>query len=665
MKQEKEKSTWEILKIDPYLQPFADAIEQRMAHYAQTKKRLLSRGQTLRTFASGSLYYGFHRTADGWVYREWAPHATALHLIGDFNGWNRTSHPLKAVGDGNWEIVLSGADSLPHESRVKVQVTADGVCFDRIPLYITRAVQERDGSFNGQIWAPPAPYRWRHKRPHRTPSAPLLIYECHVGMATERLGVGTFREFIDERLPYIRACGYNTIQLMAIMEHPYYASFGYQVSNFFAVSSRFGTPDELKELIDTAHGLGLTVLLDLVHSHAARNTAEGINRFDGTDYQFFHEGAAGDHPAWGTKLFDYGKPAVLHFLLSNLRFWLEEYRFDGFRFDGVTSMLYHDHALGECFDRYAKYFSANTDEDAVTYLQLANELIRQVVPAAVTIAEDMSGMPGMCLPIAAGGLGFDYRLAMGAPDFWIDTLHRRDEDWDMERLWYEMTTRRPQEKNIGYCESHDQALVGDKTIMFWLADQEMYWHMDKGSRSLIIDRAVALHKLIRLTAFSLSGEGYLNFMGNEFGHPEWIDFPREGNGDSYQYARRQWSLAQSPFLRYGDLLAFDRAMLPLAERGLFTAPPERLLVDNTRKLVVYRRAGLLFMLNFHPVSVQNVELPALIGARLLLRTDDAAFGGAATEHQPEGTVPHEGSNGAYVAGVAVPPRTGFVWVCRE
>ena len=282
-------------------------------------------------------------------------------------------------------------------------------------------------------------------------------------------------------LPRIKKDGYNTVQLMAVMEHPYYASFGYQVSNFFAASSWYGTPDDLKALINEAHAMGLSVLLDLVHSHAVKNTAEGINGFDGRDDQFFKEGSAGDHPAWGSKVFDYGKNGVVHFLLSNVRFWLEEYHFDGFRFDGVTSMIYLDHGLGSAFTDYRQYFSMNTDVQAVAYLQLAAELTHEFKRGALCVAEEMSGMPGMCLPVKDGGIGFDYRLSMGLPDFFIKTIkEKQDGQWNIGRLYYELISRRPGEKNIAYCESHDQALVGDKTLMFRLADKEMYWGMNRG-----------------------------------------------------------------------------------------------------------------------------------------------------------------------------------------
>ncbi|MBP3705070.1 MAG: alpha amylase C-terminal domain-containing protein, partial [Clostridia bacterium] len=306
--------------------------------------------------------------------------------------------------------------------------------------------------------------------------------------------------------------------------------------------------------------------------------------------------------------------------------------FDGFRFDGVTSMLYHDHGLGSSFGDYAKYFSLNTDTDSVTYLQLANELVRQVNPHAITIAEDTSAMPGLCLPISAGGMGFDYRLAMGTPDMWIKILKERtDDQWDMWDLWLELTGRRPKEPVIGYVESHDQALVGDKTLMFRLCDKEMYWSMDKASQNMIVDRGIALHKMIRLLTLSLGGEGYLNFMGNEFGHPEWIDFPREGNGWSYQHCRRQWSLADNNDLRYTYLNEFDKVMISHAKRQrMLNGTPQQLLISQPDKTLIYERNSLVYAFNFHPTNSLNgyfIPVPVEGRYQVILTTDEYNFGG--------------------------------------
>ena len=517
---------YQIFQRDPALLPYRGQLEHHIGTY-QHVRYVLTQGGSLSDFANAHEYYGFHHTESGWVYREWAPAADAVYLMGDFNDWNETAAPLTRLENGNWELRLP-EDALHDGSRVRTVVRNGDRMSIHIPLYARRVVQDPVSyDWICEVWDPVEPYPWTDA--DFTPKGPLLIYETHVGMATEEYRPGTYREFADEVLPRVKALGYNTIQLMAIMEHPYYGSFGYQVSNFFAASSRFGFPEELKYLVDKAHGMGLAVLLDLVHSHAVKNTVEGINAFDGTEYQFFHAGPQGDHPAWGTKCFDYGKPEVLHFLLSNLKFWLTEYHFDGFRFDGVTSMLYHDHALGSAFTDLRMYFTDNTDVEAVTYLRLANELIRAVRPCAITIAEDMSGMPGMCVPVAEGGIGFDYRLAMGLPDMWIRLIkEQRDEDWSLDYIWHELTARMA--PTIAYVESHDQALVGDQTVMFRLAEARMYTDMDRACHNPVIDRAMALHKLLRLLTMSAGGNGYLNFMGNEFGHPEWIDFPREGNG---------------------------------------------------------------------------------------------------------------------------------------
>ena len=623
---------YRILELNPQLAPFAGDIDLRMFLYRATKDRVLKEGQSLNDFANAHEYFGFHHADGGWYYREWAPGAYQLYLEGDFNGWNRTSHPLTPLGNGNWEIFLPGDDALWDGCRVKTVVDANMTRTEHIPLYARRVVQDKKTvSFNAEVVDDRKQFAWTDQNFRGEKS--LFIYEAHVGMAQEEGKIGTYREFADKILPRIQKAGYNTVQLMAIMEHPYYGSFGYQVSNFFAASSWFGRPEDLKYLVNTAHAMGIRVLLDVVHSHAVKNTVEGINMFDGTTWQFFHDGAKGDHPAWGTKCFDYGKTGVLHFLLSNLKFWMTEYHFDGFRFDGVTSMLYHDHGLGTDFNTNDKYFSYNTHTEAITYLQLANELIRQVNPQAITIAEDMSGMPGMCLPISDGGIGFDYRLGMGLPDMWVRTVkEQKDENWDIFKMWCEMCMRRPGEGTVAYVESHDQALVGDKTLIFRLADAAMYTDMEKSTHNPVIDRAIALHKMIRLVTLAGGGEAYLNFMGNEFGHPEWIDFPREGNGWSFHYCRRQWSLRDNGLLKYEWLGQFDEDMIHLAkDADLFSMQMGNLrLIDSGRQIIAFYRKGLLFAFNFSPCnSYTDVEisLPAIADYQVALCSDDGKYGG--------------------------------------
>ena len=653
---------YRILELNPQLEPFSGDIDLRMHLYRSTKKRILSEGQSLNDFANAHLYFGFHHVDGGWYYREWAPSAYQLYLEGDFNGWNQTSHPLTNLGNGSWELYLPGDNALWDGCKVKTVVDANLTRTEHIPLYARRVVQNKQTiTFECEVVDDRKTFPWTDK--DFVGEDELYIYEAHVGMAQEEGKVSSYREFADYILPRIHKAGYNTVQLMAIMEHPYYGSFGYQVSNFFAASSWFGRPEELKYLVNKAHAMGIRVLLDVVHSHAVKNTAEGINMFDGTTWQFFHDGPKGDHPAWGTKCFDYGKTGVIHFLLSNLKFWMTEYHFDGFRFDGVTSMLYHDHALGTDFTSDGKYFSYNTDTDAVTYLQLANELIRQVNPKAITIAEDMSGMPGMCLPIADGGIGFDYRLGMGLPDMWVKAVKIQDEFWDINQMWGSMCLRRPGEKTVAYVESHDQALVGDQTMIFRLAGANMYTDMNKDCHNPVIDRAIALHKMIRLFTLSGGGEAYLNFMGNEFGHPEWIDFPREGNGWSFHYCRRQWSLKDNGMLKYQWLGDFDEDMVRLTkENRIFDQRmADLLLMKAPEQTLAYYRHGLVFVFNFHfGNSLNNVLVPVRQPGEytVVLSTDDEKYGGFG--NVAEKTYATKRFDGRDYIELYIPARTGFV-----
>jgi 1,4-alpha-glucan branching enzyme len=621
-----------IVKNDPWLEPYSEIIYRRELKVTEKVIELTDERQTLSDFATGYLYFGLHRSPDGWIFREWAPNANKIFLVGDFNEWKESAkYRLHPERNGNWAISLP-APMLKHGDLYKLSIHWEGGQGFRLPSYARRVVQDKKTKiFNAQVWFPPEGYQWQNK-PVNALLRPPFIYEAHVGMSTMEEKTGTYDEFRVNVLPRIREAGYNTIQLMAIQEHPYYGSFGYHVSNFFAASSRFGTPEDLKLLIDTAHGMDIAVIMDLVHSHSVKNELEGLGNFDGTPYQYFHEGPRREHVAWDSLCFDYEKNEVLHFLLSNCKFWLDEYKFDGYRFDGVTSMLYYDHGLSRNFTNYGMYYDGMEDEDAITYLALANKLIKMVNPMAITIAEEMSGMPGLALPIDQGGYGFDYRLAMGVPDYWIKIIKELpDEKWDVTQLYHELTSKRKEEKTISYAESHDQALVGDKTIIFRLLDKEMYFAMSKNIPSLIVDRGIALHKMIRLVTAATSGGGYLNFMGNEYGHPEWIDFPREGNNWSYKYARRQWNLVDNHLLKYHYLGDFDRDMIKiLRDSNLYSQEGCQLLADNKNDLIMaFERGDYVFVLNFHPNrSYTDYGIRTKPGKyNIVLNTDNPAYGG--------------------------------------
>lgn len=643
------------------LKYYESDINLRHDLYLQKKEQLVGKDGKLVDFANGHKYYGFHKTDNGYVYREWAPAADQLYLTGDFNDWHWTDHKMTRIDNGDWEIFLEG-DILHKGSKVMLIVQNGDRLTQHLPAYTIRAIQDWvTQSWCAEIWEDE--YEWSDKN-FKNDEKPF-IYEAHVGMSSEDYKIATYREFADNILPHVQSLGYNTIQLMAIMEHPYYGSFGYQVSNFYAPSSRFGYPDDLKYLVDKAHSMGIRVVMDLVHSHAVGNTLEGLNMLDGTVYQYFHDGPEGDHPAWGTKLFDYAKPEVLHFLLSNLKYWLEEYHFDGFRFDGVTSMLYKSHGLGEDFNSMDKYFSMNTDMDAITYLSLANELIHDIKPDAITIAEDMSGMPGMCIPVDEGGIGFNYRLAMGEPDMWIKLIKEvPDEYWSLGNIYGGLTFR--MEDTIGYVESHDQALVGDKTIMFRLADANMYYEMGRDTHTFTIDRAMSLHKMIRLITMTAGGTGYLTFMGNEFGHPEWIDFPREGNGNSFKYCRRQWSLLYNDGLKFQFLNNFDNDMIHTAKAyNIFDEwAPNLKWLHESDHVIAYERGGLLFVFNFSPTQdYENYTIPVSYGEDyyVLFTSDDARYGGFERISRDPKSAFVPGMEGNYVS-LYLPSRSCMVMV---
>lgn len=626
------KKKLSIIKNDPWLEPYSEVIEGRYENVVNKEKELVAKGETLVDFANAHNYFGLHRTSTGWVFREWAPNATAITLIGTFNDWTENDKfKLQNIGNGVWEVKLS-RKALAHGDLYKLKVYWDGGEGDRIPVYATRVVQDDTSYiFTAQVWAPENPYEFKVQR-FNPKVSPLLIYECHIGMAQEEERIGTYNEFREKILPRIADEGYNTIQIMAIQEHPYYGSFGYHVSSFFAASSRFGTPDDLKALVDEAHRLGIAVIMDIVHSHAVKNENEGLGRFDGSYNQYFYGDSRREHPAWDSLCFDYGKNEVIHFLLSNCKFWLEEYNFDGYRFDGVTSMLYYNHGLGQAFCNYDDYYNQGVDINALTYLTLANKLIHQVKRGAITIAEEMSGMPGLATKVQDGGIGFDYRMAMGIPDYWIKTIkEKKDEDWLPTSIFWELTNRRADEKTISYAESHDQALVGDKTIIFRLIDADMYWHMMVDDRALTVERGIALHKMIRLVTCATINGGYLNFMGNEFGHPEWIDFPREGNGWSCKYARRQWNLVDREELKYKFLGNFDKDMLALIGKtsNFQNLTVEKLWEKDDDQVLAFKRGDLVFVFNFNPYkSFTDYGILASKGEYgIVLNSDNPCYGG--------------------------------------
>lgn len=667
-----------LISADTWLTPHRQVLSRRIAHAQATLEDIEQNDGSLLAFARSYRRYGFQRTASGAVeYREWAPGATSVAVMGEFNNWNKGSHQCQRDAFGTWTCVIG--EPIAHDSRLKLVLTrADGSQFERLSTWSTFVRQEGSRpEFNARWWSPAQPFVWLHQTPldqFRERRLSLRIYESHVGMSSEEGRVASYAEFTRDVLPHARSCGYNCIQLMAVMEHSYYASFGYQVTSFFAPASRSGTPEDLKTLIDTAHGMGMLVLLDIVHSHASLNQLDGVSHFDGTDSHYFHGGTRGHHPQWNSRLFNYGNYETLRFLLSNVAYWLDEFRFDGFRFDGVTSMLYLHHGLDACnfFDEAA------TDIDAATYLSLATQVAQTIRPGCIVIAEEVSGWPGLARPHAEGGVGFSHRLAMALPDLWIKYLkHLSDEQWDVAELVYQLTNRPHMQPSVAYCESHDQALVGDKTIAFWLMDADMYTNMSiLQPATERVRRGMALHKMIRLLTCALGGDAWLCFMGNEFGHPEWLDFPREGNNWSFHHCRRQWHLARDPLLRYQHLLAFDRTMLALETRHGWLRAEQAFvsLKHNDDKMIAFDRprGQLYFVFNFHCwKSFDNYAIGVdHVGSyRLMLDSNDRQFGGARDDDNrsvtlvAQPTIPgqaHAEFKSHFIA-VTIPSRTVLVF----
>ncbi|XP_078579753.1 1,4-alpha-glucan-branching enzyme-like [Branchiostoma floridae x Branchiostoma japonicum] len=664
-----------LYDLDSYLKPFDKEIKRRYKCFVEVLEHINQHEGGLEKFSRGYENFGIHVTEDGGlVMREWAPGAVELYLMGDFNGWNKTSHSFEKKPFGKWELVLppkdDGSCPLDHLSKYKLVVKdKNGHLLERICPWAKYTIPSNETKiYEAMFWNPPEKYVFQQSRP--APPRSLRIYESHVGISSWEGKVADYKHFAYNVIPRIKKQGYNCIQMMAIMEHAYYASFGYQITSFFAASSRYGPPDDLKLLIDTAHKEGITVLLDVVHSHASKNVLDGLNQFDGTNACFFHAGSRGNHDLWDSRCFDYTNWEVLRFLLSNLRWWMEEYQFDGFRFDGVTSMLYHSHGIAHGFSGgLGEYFGLPTDSESLTYLTLANHMLHELYPNCITIAEDVSGMPALCRPVSEGGNGFDYRLGMAIPDKWIKILKEyKDEDWNIGDIVHTLINRRHGEKTIAYAESHDQALVGDKTLAFWLMDAEMYTNMSCVSEMTVtVDRGLALHKMIRLITHGLGGEGWLNFIGNEFGHPEWLDFPRVGNNSSFHYARRQWNLVDDDLLRYKFLNNFDRDM-NLTENHFGWLADKQAYVSSKHegdKVVVFERGGCVFVFNFHThQSYTGYRIGCDVPGKykIVLDTDDPAYGGhSRLDHTTEFfTEPIEHDKRANSIQVYMPARTGFI-----
>ncbi len=661
---------------DAELSPYVDALLQRRDRFAAEIARIREQYGSLQNYADLHLTLGMHTitTDDGRRYRrlrEWMPAATALWLATDrlkFQRWAKYAF-RRVTPEGLWELDVP-EEELPHGAYMELRVlpdaagASDGRPQRRVPAFARWVEQDAQvpEQWCARVWDPATPYTFRHDDHPRNLEFPR-IYEAHVGIAQPYVGrtqhsVGSYAAFARDILPRIRDAGYTVVQLMGIPEHPLYKSFGYQVSNYFAPSSRFGLPDDFKALVDEAHRLGLAILLDITHSHAAPNTEQGIARYDASAYFF-----ADKDNQWGTLSFDYGKEMTRRFLLSNCRWWMEEFHVDGFRFDAVGNMIYRDHGFGDDFSHVGRCFytadgSNRVDEDGVLYLELANTLIHELKPQSLTVAEEFSGMPGMTSPTRDAGLGFDYRFAMGIPDFWGKFIK---EGRPIGTLWHEMTNHRRYERTISYVACHDQCINGKDAMIWRLIGDEMHTHMSRFTDSWNTSRGLALYKLMRLATLTTAAHGYLNFMGDEFGHPEWID------GEAY--AHRQWHLTERDDLKYADLAAFDRdCLLHIVRRHpeQFREQVRLRHLDEEDRILAFERGRLFCAFNFHELrSRPSLEVWTTPGKYVeTLSTDEDRYAGHSNLTVTEPPVEHfsDPASGATEQRITLylPPLTALV-----
>ncbi|KAK9673873.1 hypothetical protein RND81_12G195300 [Saponaria officinalis] len=518
---------------------------------------------------------------------------------------------------------------LQHGSKYRVYFNTPDGPLERIPAWATYVRLDGDGNQPCAVHWDPSPecaHKWKNNSPKRPKS--LRIYECHVGISGSDPKVSSFLEFTEKVLPRVKDLGYNAIQLFGVIEHKDYFTAGYRVTNMYAVSSRFGTPEDFKRLVDEAHGLGLLVFLDIVHSYSAADEMVGLSLFDGTNDCYFHTGKRGHHKYWGTRIFKYGDVDVLQFLLSNLRWWIEEYHIDGFQFHSLPSMMYTHNGFATFTGDFEEYCNQYVDRDALLYLILANDILHFLHPNIITIAEDATLYPGLCEPSSQGGLGFDYYVNLAAPEMWLSFLENvPDNEWSMSKIVTTlMGNKIYTNKMLLYAENHSQSISGGRSFAEILFGTEV--GSNEASKLL---RGTSLHKVIRLITFTIGGSAYLNFMGNEFGHPKRVEFPTSNNNFSFELASRRWDLLSDQGL-HQKLFHFDQDMMKLdqKEKVLSRGLPNVHHVNDDTMVISYTRGPLLFIFNFHPTDSYerySVGVDEAGEYQMILNSDEEKYSG--------------------------------------
>jgi 1,4-alpha-glucan branching enzyme len=613
---------------------------------------LLGEGTHLQAFDKLGARRITHGIRDGVHFAVWAPNAKRVSVVGNFNAWDGRVHPMRALRPGGyWEIFVPdlgigdpykfeiiGADGL----RV-LKADPCGRYFERPPdtasiVWDSHGYQWRDDDW---MRARRGHGQWRRR--------PMSIYEVHLGswQRSPDGRVHTYREMAERLVPYVRDMGFTHVEMLPMMEHPFTGSWGYQVIGFFAPTSRFGTPDDFKFLVDAFHAAGVGVLLDWVPGHFPKDQ-HGLARFDGTALYEHADPRQGEHQDWGTLVFNYGRHEVRSFLLSNALFWLKEFHLDGLRVDAVASMLYLDYSRKEG-EWVPNEFGGRENLDAIAFIKQLNMLIDRECPGTIVCAEESTSWPGVTRPVHLGGLGFTYKWNMG----WMhdmldyakeDPVHRK---WHHDKITFSMMYAYSEAFILPF--SHDEVVHGKKSMLDKMPGD--VWQKHANLRALYGYMFVHPGKK-------------LLFMGAEIG--QW----REWNHDW----QLDWEVLGDP--RHAGLQRWIRDLNRCyeQERSLWDADFEPSgfswidCTDHDHSIVALMRRGrepddlTVAVVNFTPVPRRGYRLGVPVRSTYaeLLNSDADVYGGGNVGNQGAVDVVDQPSHGhAYSLSLTVPPL-GFV-----
>lgn len=592
-------------------------------------------------------YFGAHLNEKGVTFRVWAPNAQGVAVVGDFNGWNIHDHPMSPVSDrhGIWELFIP-ALSQGQLYKYAVRQQDGEIAYKADPYGFYSEVKPKTASI---IWTLEG-YDWQDENwcKKRTETdwlkMPINIYEAHLGSwkRNEQGDYLSYHELADQLVPYLVEMHYTHIELMPIMEHPFDGSWGYQLTGYYAATSRYGDPQGLMHFIDCCHQAGIGVILDWVPGHFCKDD-QGLRHFDGTSQYEFSE-----HQQWGTMVFDYGKPEVLDFLISNAHFWFDRYHIDGLRIDGVASMIELNHGLdGEPFHNT----QGGTDRlEALAFLRELNTIIFRDFPFAIMSAEDSTSYPMVTWPVDKGGLGFNLKWDMG----WMhDTLDYMKTDPMFRNRFHNLLTFSMAyafNENFILPLSHDEVVHSKRTIL------------DK----MFGDYNMKFDQFRILFGYLMTHPGKkLSFMGNEFApFLEWrVD-------ESLEWFLLDYQKHQEIHTYIKDLNKFYRKEKALWSDDHSWAGFEWLEPNNSEQsILIFKRLGstekdtLITIINFCPLSYNDYQIgvPAPGNYRLAFNSDDRSYGGSGftmKKTMKAQTSPLHGQD--YSVSINIPPSSVIV-----